>query len=315
VIEVDCSGLFDAARLLYEGPWLAERSAAVGEFIDAHPQAALPVTAQIIRDGARASAVDCFKAHYQLKSLQRAARDLWQEASLLLMPTAGTIYTIAAEQREPMALNATLGRYTNFVNLLDMAAIAVPAGFTEAGLPFGVTLIGPGGTDQMLLSLGGQLHAACAEGERFGLGASAHPVPAPTAARLPPGYVTVAVCGAHMSGLPLNHQLAQRGAFLVETTSTAPCYRFFALPGGPPERPGLIRVRQGGAAIGVEVWALPLESFGSFVAGIPAPLGIGKLELADGSWCSGFLCEAWAVDAAKDITPHGNWREYLRAQV
>ena len=310
LIEVDCSCLFDAARLLYEGPWLAERYAAVGTFIDAHPQASMPLTAQIIRAGARASAVDCFNAQYLLKALQRAAQDLWRDAALLLMPTAGTIYTLAAVESLPIELNANLGRYTNFVNLLDLAAIAVPAGFTDAGLPFGVSLIGPSGTDQMLLSLGGQLHAACANT----LGATDHPVPAGAPARLPPGYVTVAVCGAHLSGLPLNHQLAQRGAFLLQATSTAPSYRFFALPGGPPERPGLIRVHQGGAAIGVEVWALPHEGFGSFVAAIPAPLGIGKLELADGSWCSGFLCEAWAVEAAKDITPLGNWREYLRGK-
>jgi allophanate hydrolase len=308
--EVDCSCLFEAARLLYEGPWVAERYAAVGEFIAAHPQAALPVTAQIILSGKHASALDYFRAEYQLKSLQRAAQALWKESGLLLLPTAGTHYTLAAVQAQPLELNTHLGRYTNFVNLLDLAALAVPAGFTAAGLPFGVTLVAPRGSDEALLDLGSQLHAA-----RVGtLGATGHPLPPAPPVSPPANYVNVAVCGAHLSGLPLNHQLQQRGAFLVRATQTAPAYKFFALPGGPPERPGLIRVREGGAAIGVEVWALPQEAFGSFVAGIPAPLAIGKVELADGSWCSGFLCEGWAVEQARDITALGNWRDYLRSK-
>ena len=307
LVEVDCSCLFDAARLLYEGPWLAERHAAVGDFIAAHADSVLPLTLQIIRAGNEPSAVDCFKAQYRLKALQRAAQAIWQQAELVLMPTAGTLYSIAAVQSQPLTLNANLGRYTNFVNLLDMAAVAVPAGFTDTGLPFGVSLLAPAGSDAMLLGLAGLLHAVSVST----LGATYQPMPAVVPARLPPGYVTVAVCGAHMSGLPLNHQLTQRGGSLVRATATAACYRLFALPGGPPERPGMIRVRTGGAAIGLEVWALPHEAFGSFVAGIPAPLGIGKVELADGSWCSGFLCEAWAVESAPEITALGNWRAYL----
>jgi allophanate hydrolase len=177
-------------------------------------------------------------------------------------------------------------------------------------LPFGVSLIAARGTDETLLALGGQLHAA-----RLGtLGASSHPVPPAAPLTIPAGHISVAVCGAHLSGLPLNHQLLQRGAVLVRATRTAPAYKFFALPGGPPERPGLVRVREGGGAIAVEVWALPQETVGSFVADIPAPLGIGKLELADGSWCSGFLCEGWAVEQAQDITALGSWRDYLRSR-
>jgi allophanate hydrolase len=307
LVEVDCSCLFEAARLLYEGPWVAERYAAVGEFIAAHPQAALPVTAQIILAGNRASALDCFRAQYRLQSLQRAAQVIWQDATALLLPTAGTHYTLAAVQAQPIELNSHLGRYTNFVNLLDLAALAVPAGLTSAGLPFGVTLMAPRGTDATLLDLGAQLHAARVET----LGATGYPLPPLPPVTAPSNYVNVAVCGAHLSGLALNHQLLERGAFLVRATQTAPAYRFFALPGGPPERPGLVRVRAGGGAIAVEVWALPQEAFGSFVAGIPAPLGIGKVELADGSWCSGFLCEGWAVEQARDITALGNWRDYL----
>jgi allophanate hydrolase len=307
LFEVDCSCLFEAGRLLYADPWVAERYAAVGEFIAAHPQAVLPVTAQIILAGQRASAAECFRAQYQLQSLQRAAEAIWQQAPVLLLPTASTLYTRAEVQAQPLVLNAQLGRYTSFVNLLDLAAVAVPAGFTAAGLPFGVTLIAPRGTDETLLDLGGALHAA----RVATLGATGLPLPPAAPLVVPAGYVNVAVCGAHLSGLSLNHQLLQRGGFLVRATQTAPAYKFFALPGGPPERPGLIRVREGGAAIGVEVWALPQETFGSFVAGIPAPLGIGKLELADGSWCSGFLCEGWAVEQARDITALGNWRDYL----
>jgi allophanate hydrolase len=307
---VDCSPLFDAARLLYEGPWLAERYAAAGEFIIAHPTAALPVTAQIILAGNQASAVDCFRAQYRLKALQRTAQAVWREAALLLLPTTGTHYTLAAVQEQPVRLNANLGRYTNFVNLLDLAALAVPAGFTATGLPFGVTLIAPSGSDRTLLQLGGQLQAARVDT----LGATTHRVPGPEPASVPAGYVTVAVCGAHLSGLPLNQQLLQRGGLLVRATHTASAYRFFALPGGPPERPGLVRVQQGGGAIAVEVWALPHETFGSFVAGIPSPLGIGKLELADGSVCSGFICEGWAIEGARDITAFGNWRDYLASR-
>ena len=309
---VDCSALFDAARLLYEGPWLAERYAAAGEFITAHPDAVLPVTAQIILSGNRASAVDAFRAQYRLKALARTAQAIWRETPVLLLPTAGTHYTLADVQAQPLALNANLGRYTNFVNLLDLAALAVPAGFSAAGLPFGVTLIAPSGSDRTLLSLGSELQAARVDK----LGATAAPVPAPVpaTAAIPEGYVSVAVCGAHLSGLPLNPQLLQRGAYLVKATHTAPAYRFFALPGGPPERPGLIRVREDGAPIAVEVWALPHETLGSFVAGIPSPLGIGKLELADGSWCSGFICEGWAVEGARDITAFGNWRDYLASK-
>jgi allophanate hydrolase len=310
LVEVDCSCLFTAGRLLYEGPWVAERYAAVGEFIAAHPQAVLPVTAQIILAGQGASAADCFRAQYQLQSLQRAAEVIWQRAPVLLLPTAATHYTQAAIQAQPLVLNAQLGRYTSFVNLLDLAAVAVPAGFTAAGLPFGVTLIAPHGSDETLLELGATLHAA----RSATLGATGLPLPPAPPAAVPAGYVSVAVCGAHLSGLPLNHQLLQRGAVLVRATQTAAAYRFFALPGGPPQRPGLIRVREGGAAIGVEIWALPQEAFGGFVAGIPAPLGIGKLELADGSWCSGFLCEGWAVEQARDITALGNWRDYLRSK-
>lgn len=308
LVEVDFAPLFETARLLYEGPWVAERYSVIEKFIEEHPDALLPVTASIIEGGAAPTAVAAFRAQYRLKDLQRATAALWDQIDVLMVPTAGTIYTLAQVEADPVALNSNLGRYTNFVNLLDLAAVAIPSGFRSDGLPFGVTLIAPAGTDSALLTLGATLHYD--SGVKLGTTDAA--VPAPSQARaLPAGCIAVAVCGAHMSGLPLNHQLVSRGAHLLQSTRTAPAYRFFALPGGPPKRPGLIRTPHGGSAIDVEVWAVPQQHFGSFVAGIPAPLGIGKLELADGSWCSGFLCEGYAVDGAEEITSLGSWRRYL----
>ena len=169
-------------------------------------------------------------------------------------------------------------------------------------------MIAPAGSDRGLIELGAKMHYAAS----VCLGVSTTATPAPAAdVSLPDDYVAVAVCGAHMSGLPLNHQLTQRNAFLLSASRTAPVYRFFALPGGPPQRPGLIRVANGGAAVDVEVWAVPQQHFGSFVAGIPSPLGIGKIELANGTSVSGFLCESWAIDGAQEITTLGGWRSYL----
>ena len=226
---------------------------------------------------------------------------------MLLTPSSGTIYRIDELLTQPLVLNSNLGYYTNFVNLLDLAAVAVPAGFTLAGLPFGITLCGPAWNDADLLALAGRMHRA---GVRT-MGATTHPIPAASAKPATPGMIDVAVCGAHMQGLPLNPQLTDRHARLKARTQTAPNYRLIALPGGPPHRPGLIRVPSGGVAIEVEVWSVPEEQFGSFVAGIPAPLGIGKLELADGTQVSGFICEGHAVAGAVDISHFGGWRAYL----
>jgi allophanate hydrolase len=308
VTTLDFSALFDAARLLYEGPWVAERYAAIESFIAEHADALHPVTRSIIGSGNRATAVAAFKAQYRLKTLQRAAQKLWKEVDFLLVPSAGTIYAIAAVEADPIALNSNLGRYTNFVNLLDLSAIAIPAGFRTDGLPFGITLIAPAGRDYALVEIGAKFHEAAG----LNLGTSDTRVPTfEQNSALPAGHVAVAVCGAHLSGLPLNPQLTSRQAFLLRATRTAPSYRFYALPGGPPKRPGLIRVENGGAAIDVEVWAVPESQFGSFVAGIPSPLGIGKVELEDGSWCSGFICEGWAANGAEDITRYQGWRQFL----
>jgi allophanate hydrolase len=310
-VEIDFAPFLDAARMLYEGPWLAERYAAVGRFMDANPGALFPVTEQIIAGGKHASAADAHEAAYKLKTLQRAAAAAWAQADFIVTPTAGTIYTIAAIAADPIRLNANLGHYTNFMNLFDLAGVAVPAGFRADGLPFGVTLVGPASSERALLAPADALHRASVST----LGATQLRLPPPSAATPPlaVGYVALAVCGAHMEDLPLNPQLRDRGAYLVRRTRTAADYRLLALPGGPPERPGLIRVPAGGAPIEVEIWALPVEQLGSLMTGIPAPLGLGRVKLQDGAEVSGFICEGLAAAGAGAgaNTRVGGWRAYL----
>jgi allophanate hydrolase len=276
------------------------------------PGAVHPVTRQIIEGGAIPSAADAFRAQYRLQELRRATEQVWPQIDVLLTPTAGTIYRIAEVEADPVRLNTQLGRYTNFMNLLDLAAVAVPAGFTGAGLPFGVTLAGPAWSDFELLRLAARLQR-CAEARLGALPLPLGAAPVFDWAALMDG-IPVAVCGAHLRGQPLNHQLTELGAALLDRTVTAPDYRLYTLPGGPPDRPGLVRVEAQGAAIEVEVWSLPMAAFGSFVAAIPAPLAIGKLTLADGRQVSGFLCEAHAVVGAQDITGYGGWRAYQAAR-
>ena len=310
--EVDFAPFLEVARLLYEGPWVAERQCVVQALLEREPAALLPVIRDVIGNARRYTATDGFRAQYRLAELRRQCEAIWQDVDALLTPTAGAIFRISDVQSEPLLRNSELGYYTNFVNLLDMAAVAVPAGMADNGLPFGLTMIGRAWSDEQLL-------LAADDWQRLlnsTVGAMGQPLPGgvpPEIAAAAAATVDVAVCGAHMQGLPLNQQLTERGATLKATTVTAPQYRFYALPGGPPLRPGLMRVAHAGAAIEVEVWSMPVELFGSFVAGIPAPLGIGKLELADGSLVCGFLCEACAVMAAEDITACGGWRGYLRA--
>lgn len=309
--EVDISPMLEVAQLLYGGPWVAERHLTAGALLESNPEALLPVIRQVIGGGGAISARDAFTAQYRLQELRRASEAIWETADVLLLPTTGTHYRIAEVEADPVTLNSRLGHYTNFVNLLDLAAVAVPAGFTAAGLPFGVTLIAPAFEDEDLLRLAASLHPVATDR----LGALQPPSPPPSAAGFPAPaaeqFIDLAVCGAHMAGLPLNGQLVSRGAWLVCATHTVPAYRLFALPGGPPHRPGLVRVGEGGAAIAVEVWRMPIERFGDFVAGIPAPLGIGRLRTAAGAEVCGFLCEAAGTLGAVDITASGGWRAYL----
>ena len=322
-VEVDLTPFRAVATLLYEGPWVAERYQAIRSFIEAQPQALHPVTRTIIEKGAQISALDTFAALYRRKELERQTRPVWDGINCMVTPTASTIYTIAAVEADPIRLNSNLGHYTNHVNLLDLAAVAVPTGFMNqamAGMPWGVTLVAPAGKDLPLLTLAARLHARTVPT----VGAMPHAPhrltsAMPDTAPFQSGLVQVAVCGAHLSGLPLNWQLTQRGGQLVRTVRSAPCYKLFALPGGPPKRPGMVRVEEGDigemsiAGIEMEVWEMPASEFGSFVAGIPAPLGIGTLMLDDGSQVQGFVCEVLATAQAQDITAFGGWRNYLRS--
>jgi len=308
----DYTPFAETAALLYGGPWVAERFHAARCIVETQPEKLLPVIRTILEGAKNYDAVDTFDAIYQLEELRRQCAKLWNGVDVMLLPTSPTHPTIAAVETDPIRRNSELGTYTNFVNLLDLCAVAVPAGFTSQELPFGVTLIAPVGTDSALLSLAARFHADTG----LPLGATPHQQPEKsTPVAIPntgPETVQIAVCGAHLSGQPLNHQLTERGGRLVADTTTAPNYRFYALSGGPPARPGMIRT-ENGAAIQVEVWELPTETVGSFVAGIPAPLGVGRLELSDGTDVMGFLCEPYAIKDAADITHFGDWRSYLNA--
>ncbi len=306
-LSIDFEPFLSAARLLYEGGWLTERYVAIESFFEQHSDALFPLTRQIIEPGKHGSAIDAFKSQYQLMACRRRSDRVWNQVDIILTPTAGTIYRIEEVKRDPLRLNSNLGFYTNFVNLLDLCALAVPAGFQSNGLPFGVTLIGRAFGDVALEALADRLHRAAG----LTMGASGLPLPvAGQSADTHEGVLPLAVCGAHLSGLPLNAQLTERGAWLLEQTRTAPNYRLYALAGGPPYRPGLVRDNRG-AAIEVEVWALPREQVGSFLQLIPPPLGLGKLQLQDGRWVTGFICEPCGLEGARDITDSGGWRHYL----
>ena len=309
--EFDFRPFQDAAALLYAGPWVAERLAALKDFFASRAEDVNPVVRGIIEGGAKWSAADGFLAQYKLEELRRQTDAVWDKVDLLLLPTTGTTYSLAEVEADPVRLNTNLGYYTNFINLLDLAAVALPAGFRANGLPFGVSLIGPAHTDIALLTVADTLHRH--SGRTMGglatLLAETSPLPMPAAA---PGCTLLAVVGAHLAGQPLNRQLTERGARLTATTRTASGYRLYALADTTPAKPGLVRDPDfSGPGIEVEVWAIPTSQFGSFVAEIPAPLGIGSVELADGSAVKGFLCEPFAVGNAVEITQHGGWRLYL----
>lgn len=312
--EIDFAPLFETAALLYDGPWVAERYAALEPLIDRDPDAIHPVVRGIILKARGQTAVDAFKAEYRRAELARRAESLLAGLDGLLVPTTPTIYRIDAVLADPVTLNSRLGRYTNFVNLLDMSALSLPAGFRADGLPAGITLIGRAWDDARLVALGRRWQQA----RPWTLGATGKPFSPTSSPRTPNNtmtdMITVAVVGAHLTGMPLNSQLTERDAVLLESTSTAPAYRLYALANTTPPKPGLRRVGAGGAAIAVELWSMPVAHFGSFVGLIPAPLGIGTLELADGRTVKGFICEPWALEDAEDITAFGGWRAYLASR-
>ena len=299
IVEIDIEPLNEAARLLYEGPWVAERTAALQELIASNPEAIDPVVREVVEPGAEISAVDAFKGAYRLAEIARVTEAMWQTIDCLALPTTGTTYRIRELAEEPIVLNSHLGRYTNFVNLLDMAAIAVPAGVRDNGTGFGITLIGPAHTDHALI-----------EAAQAYLAAAALPVHPPLDLEGRMDTVKLAVVGAHLEGMPLHWQLTSRDAEFVGAFETAPNYRLYAIAESTPPKPALVHSEYG-AAIKVEVYELDMEAFGSFTAEVPAPLAIGNVTLADGSSVKGFVSEPRATNGATDITELGGWRAYI----
>jgi allophanate hydrolase len=299
--EVDVAPLLEAARLLYEGPWVAERTAAIEDFLRDSPGSIDPTVRQIVTAGLAPSALEAFRGQYRLAGYARAAEALWQEVDALCLPTSPTIYRVAEMLANPIALNSHFGTYTNFVNLLDMSAIAVPAGFRRNGTGFGISFVAPAGADRALLALA----------DRWG-----NPYRRPELARLDPPTETVmdrirlAVVGAHLRDMPLHWQLTSREACFVEATRTAPTYRLYAMAGSVPPKPALVH-DAGGGAIEVEVYELDAARFGTFVAEVPPPLAIGTVTLDDGSQVKGFVAEPRAIVGAEDITALGGWRAYI----
>jgi len=313
-VPVDYAPLAQAAALLYESALVAERYAAVRDFFDTNEDEVIEPVRGILAAGRGYDAADYALAQTQLRALAQLAAPMWDAIDLLLLPTAPTHYTVQAMCADPIALNRHLGAYTNFVNLLDYAALSVPSSLRPDGLPFGITLVGPCASDLLLAELGQRYHHATGLPQ----GATGEPLPPPmplagSGARVGDGAVRVAVVGAHLSGMPLNGQLTERGARLVETTRTASAYRLFALPGTEPPKPGLVRVAPAdGAAVEVEVWEMAAAHYGSFVALVGAPLCIGTLQLEGGAAVQGFVCEALATEGATDITHLGGWRRYVQ---
>jgi allophanate hydrolase len=310
IVEIDIEPFYETARLLYDGPWVAERYATAESLIASSPASMHPVTREIILGGARPNAVAAFKAFYRLEELRRAAEYTFRRVDLLALPTAPTLYTVDQVLADPIQLNSRLGTYTNFVNLLDLCGLAVPAAL-RGTRPFGITLLATSGGDALLASVGRVFHADTA----LPLGALGHPQPA-----LPPSparsgdALALAVVGAHLSGMPLNGELKALGARFVESAVTAADYRLFALADTVTRKPGLLRVASGeGTRIAVEVWALPPAEFGRFVAAVPPPLSIGSVKLANGRLVKGFLVEAEAVAGARDISAYGGWRAFVAA--
>ncbi|UAW98924.1 allophanate hydrolase [Halopseudomonas nanhaiensis] len=310
LVDIDFAPMQQLAELLYGGPWVAERYAAIASFMDEHADQMNEVVRGILANAARFSAADTYRAEYRRADLAREIQLRMQQVDALLVPTAPRLPTLAEVAAEPVEVNSQLGTWTNFVNLADGSALALPAGMRDDGLPSGITLIGAAWQDEALAEFGRRWQAFAP----WKAGATQRELPAPAPARdAPEGYVRLAVVGAHLTGMPLNTQLVERRARFVESTFTADNYRLYALPNTTPPKPGLIRSADG-AAIIVELWDVPLQAFGSFVALIPAPLGIGTLTLQDGRQVKGFICEGAAVEGATDITHLGGWRAYIASR-
>ncbi|MGJ4948493.1 allophanate hydrolase [Bradyrhizobium sp. HKCCYLS20291] len=309
LVEFDLEPFYETARLLYEGPWVAERYLVIRDLLASDPDAIHPVTREITIGGARGSAAETFAALYRLQALRKVAERTFADVDALVLPTAPTAYTTAEVLADPILLNSRLGTYTNFVNLLDLCGLAVPAAMRGDGIPFGITLLAPAGHDAALASLGRAFHADTA----LPVGAKSIPLPplAPVSSSLHGDEIAIVVVGAHLSGMALNHELTSLGGRLLEAANTAPDYKLYALSTTPP-KPGMLRIEPGqGTAMAVELWALSAASFGKFVNLIPPPLSIGTIRLSDGRTAKGFLVEPAALDGARDISEFGGWRAYM----
>lgn len=311
IVPMDFSVLHAVADLLYSGPWLAERHLVLGDLLQRDPKAIDPVVRDVVAPAARMSADDAFAARYRLQALARQATESMRACDVLMVPTAPYHPTFAQVAADPLGANGGLGLYTNFVNLLGWCALALPAAVSPAGLPLGITFIAPGGFDAALARLGADWQALAAQ--PLGATGRAWSPPTDEPLRQPASepVLSIAVVGAHLSGLPLNRQLTDLGATLIEAAQTAPEYHLYALPGTTPRKPGLLRVAEGGVSIALELWAVPIKHVGTFLAGIPAPLGLGTLTLADGRAVHGFICEPAALADAQDVSRFGGWRAYL----
>jgi len=299
LVEIDYAPLQEAAQLLYGGPWVAERTAAMADILASDPDAIDPVVRSVVEPGAAVSAVDLFGGIYRLAEIKRHADELWKTVDIMAFPTTGATYRVSEMLAAPVALNSNLGAYTNFVNLLDMAALAVPAGIRANGTGFGITLIGPADSDCALLA------AADAY-----LGAANLPFPPPLDLEGKMQTVKLAVVGAHLKDMPLHWQLTSREAKFVGAFDTAPNYRLYAMAESVPPKPALVH-SEDGAPIKVEVYEMGVAEFGSFVVDVPAPLAIGTVTLADGTSVKGFVSEPRALTGAEDITSLGGWRAYV----
>ena len=309
--EIDFQPFYAVAEMLYEGAWVAERHSVIEELLARDPEAVHPTTRKIVGAATKLSATDAFRGVYRLEALRRQVEPVLSSVDLLCVPTFPTFVSCAEIEADPIGPNSGLGVYTNFVNLLGMCGLAAPTAPRSDGRPGGATLLARAGADGLLASVGRELEQL---GERR-LGATGWAVPA--LKKLPPivldDEIQIAVCGAHMSGLPLNKELTERGGRFLRAGRSAPCYKLYALPGGPPLRPGMVRVApEEGGAIALEIWALPLREVGGFLAGVPSPLGLGAVQLSDGETVTGFVCEQAGVAGAEDVTALGDWRVVLR---
>ena len=313
LVEFDLEPFHETARLLYEGPWVAERYLVIRNLLASSPDSIHPVTREITAAGARLTAADTFSALYRLQALRRIAERAFANLDAMVLPTAPTAYSTAQVLANPVELNSRLGTYTNFVNLLDLCGLALPSAMRDDGIPFGITLLAPAGRDAQLASIGRVFHADTKL--KMGSKCLTQPPLSPLSSDLIGDEIAIAVVGAHLSGMALNGELRAIGGRLIEEATTAPDYKLYALDTTPP-KPGMLRVeRATGSSIKLELWALSAAAFGKFVAAIPPPLSIGTIRLSDGRDVKGFIVEPAAINGARDISSFGGWRAFIAETV